>query len=259
MSNLTDKATYALLADNVYWDVRYGYDNTSPTDKDFTNSNWTPVPEGWTVISELTGSGLKGKANNPDLEGFTARVYQNTDTNSNEIVIAFAGTEDFVEGFKWSGDGKADAMMGLGFKSEQAIQAAKLFHKIKHENPNADITFTGHSLGGGIAGLMGVYFNEKAVIFDHAPFKEAATNVADVDLAEKNSGWIPESLKALITGSEPTAIIGSTLKGIQKALNQQIEINKANKNGFTEINSAFKSYDPSNLETRVADNRSFSS
>jgi hypothetical protein len=28
MSNLTNqqKATYALLADNVYWDVRYGYD-----------------------------------------------------------------------------------------------------------------------------------------------------------------------------------------------------------------------------------------
>ena len=36
MSNLTNeqKATYALLADNVYWDVRYGYDEkqaTSPT------------------------------------------------------------------------------------------------------------------------------------------------------------------------------------------------------------------------------------
>ena len=28
MSNLTNaqKSTYALLADNVYWDVRYGYD-----------------------------------------------------------------------------------------------------------------------------------------------------------------------------------------------------------------------------------------
>ncbi|WP_352259860.1 hypothetical protein [Psychrobacter sp. TB55-MNA-CIBAN-0194] len=51
MSNLTNqqKATYALLADNVYWDVRYGYDDTNPTDKDFTNSNWTPVPEGWTA------------------------------------------------------------------------------------------------------------------------------------------------------------------------------------------------------------------
>lgn len=50
MSNLTNeqKATYALLADNVYWDVRYGYDEKTG---DFINSNWTPVPEGWTVLS----------------------------------------------------------------------------------------------------------------------------------------------------------------------------------------------------------------
>ena len=48
MSDLTNqqKATYALLADNVYWDVRYGYDEKTD---DFTNANWTPVPEGWTV------------------------------------------------------------------------------------------------------------------------------------------------------------------------------------------------------------------
>lgn len=49
MSNLTNeqKATYALLADNVYWDVRYGYDEKTG---DFSNSNWTPVSEGWTVL-----------------------------------------------------------------------------------------------------------------------------------------------------------------------------------------------------------------
>ena len=49
MSDLTNqqKATYALLADNVYWDVRNsGYDRDTNT---FSNSNWTPVPEGWTV------------------------------------------------------------------------------------------------------------------------------------------------------------------------------------------------------------------
>ena len=52
MSNLTNaqKATYALLADNVYWDVRYGYDEKTD---DFTNSNWTPVPEGWTVQDQF--------------------------------------------------------------------------------------------------------------------------------------------------------------------------------------------------------------
>ena len=53
MSNLTNqqKATYALLADNVYWDVRSsGYDENK--DK-FINSNWTSMPEGWTVQDQF--------------------------------------------------------------------------------------------------------------------------------------------------------------------------------------------------------------
>ncbi len=85
MSNLTNqqKAIYAILADNSYWDVRYGYEDKEP--KDFTNSNWTPVPKGWTVIDEVSGSG-EGRKNDPKLEGFSARVFQNTTTK--EIYFA---------------------------------------------------------------------------------------------------------------------------------------------------------------------------
>ena len=53
MSSLTNqqKATYALLADNVYWDVRNsGYDRDTNT---FTNVNWTPVLESWTVLDQF--------------------------------------------------------------------------------------------------------------------------------------------------------------------------------------------------------------
>ncbi|MBH0085181.1 hypothetical protein I6E84_02995 [Psychrobacter sp. SCQQ22] len=47
MSNLTNaqKSTYALLADNVYWDVRYGYKDEGIDGYDFSNTNWPPVPE----------------------------------------------------------------------------------------------------------------------------------------------------------------------------------------------------------------------
>ena len=78
MSNLTNeqKAVYALLADNVYWDVRSGYTKDQYDNKDFTNSNWTPVPDGWTVIDEVSGSGEQGKAKHPELEGFTAWVFK---------------------------------------------------------------------------------------------------------------------------------------------------------------------------------------
>jgi putative lipase involved disintegration of autophagic bodies len=34
-----------------------------------------------------------------------------------------------------------------------------LYEEIRDQNPEADISFTGHSLGGGLASLMAVYFN----------------------------------------------------------------------------------------------------
>lgn len=89
MSNLTnqEKAIYAILADNIYWDVRKGFQENSSAEKDFTNSNWTPVPDGWTVLGQydVSGSGSMRKEN-PELNGFTARAFQ----KGNEIVIAFA-------------------------------------------------------------------------------------------------------------------------------------------------------------------------
>lgn len=56
--NNQEKAIYAILADNVYWDVRSNGDKDNTGD--FTNSNWTPVPDGWTVIGkyDVSGSGI---------------------------------------------------------------------------------------------------------------------------------------------------------------------------------------------------------
>jgi Ca2+-binding RTX toxin-like protein len=43
------------------------------------------------------------------------------------------------------------------------------------EGAGFQYTFTGHSLGGGLAALMGAFFNKIAVTFDPAPFRAAAT------------------------------------------------------------------------------------
>lgn len=65
MSNQDRNAVYAILADSVYWDVRRDNKDNAP---DGSNSNWTPVPNDWTIIHEMSGSGNDGKANNPHLE-----------------------------------------------------------------------------------------------------------------------------------------------------------------------------------------------
>ena len=124
MSNLTNaqKATYALLADNVYWDVRYGFENTE-SGEDFTNSNWTPVPEGWTVLSQYD---FKGSTQFPEenkaLKGFSARVYNETGTN--KIVISYAGTEPSNLLGDWI-NGNLNATLGVG--SVQLSLAAQVY------------------------------------------------------------------------------------------------------------------------------------
>ena len=53
-------------------------------------------------------------------------------------------------------------------------QAAEYYLQIKAANPNATIVLTGHSLGGGLAALIGVFFGVRATTFDQAPFANTA-------------------------------------------------------------------------------------
>jgi|GEM_PF-6789161 len=75
--------------------------------------------------------------------GFAARVYRNGD----EVVIAFRGTNtplwrDFLYG---------NIPAARGGLSAQIAEAIKLVADARNAYPNATITLTGHSLGGGLA------------------------------------------------------------------------------------------------------------
>jgi putative lipase involved disintegration of autophagic bodies len=109
--------------------------------------NQFPVPEGWTTFNYESNG----------ISGFEAISF----TNGSEIVISFAGTYN-----KSAGDLAADAGLAIGLGSPQLLEAAKCYLQVKAANPNAEITLTGHSLGGGLASLLAVFFNEEAVTFD---------------------------------------------------------------------------------------------
>jgi RTX calcium-binding nonapeptide repeat (4 copies)/Lipase (class 3) len=139
---------YAELANRVY--VR-------------TSLNRTPVPIGWTEQRWI-----------PDtLSGFSAGVYK----KGNEIVISYTGTNegkavDFL---------LANVPIGLGATSAQVIEAMKLYFEVKAANPGATISFTGHSLGAGLASMMAVFFDKQATIFDAAPFELGARNLQSIN------------------------------------------------------------------------------
>lgn len=126
-----------------------------------TQVNRTPVPEGWTEITWLTDD---------PVSGFSAGAYRNGD--GSEIVISFTGSnEKLVADF-----GLANIPAGVGLSSAQITQAAAFALDIMAANPGAKITFTGHSLGGGLASVMAVFFDKAATIFDPAPFQLTAVN-----------------------------------------------------------------------------------
>ena len=125
------------------------------------DKNKFPVPDGWTIIP--------GSYNKTDSSGFEAISF----TDGNQVVISFTGTDP-----KSLGDLVTDLQLLNGNITVQLLQAAEYYMYIKNmyaNNPDIQITLTGHSLGGGFAAVLGVLFNEQTVTFDQAPFKSAAT------------------------------------------------------------------------------------
>lgn len=140
--------------------------NASYRDTRNEQLNLPIIPPGWTQLDRT----MFGLPPGPSPSGFSAEVFQ----KGNEIVIAYQGTngDPFTKDFVL--DAISDVKLGIGWAEKQMKEAALLYVRVKTLNPTADISFTGHSLGGGLAGLMSVFFNRNAVVFDTAPFQLAA-------------------------------------------------------------------------------------
>jgi len=117
--------------------------------------NYVAPPTGWTRADWQ-----------PDqFTGFSAGCY----VSGSEMVITYTGTNDKADMANWS--------IGLGMPMSQIYEAVDYYFACKAAHPEAtSITFAGHSLGGGLASLMAVYFNKAATVFDEAPFQVAALN-----------------------------------------------------------------------------------
>ena len=184
--------------------------------------NQFPTPTNWLAVNHKTQN-----------SGFEAVAFIRDGTTlatSSEIVISYAGTDPADV----SGDIAADLALAAGGLSVQLRQAADYYLKVRATNPGATISFTGHSLGGGLAALMAVYFDESAATFDQAPFLRSAlwqeqgidTNgntiphlvAADLLTYLKNEGIYTESqlvrLKAYVDAADsanPNPVAGDTL------------------------------------------------
>jgi hypothetical protein len=122
--------------------------------------------------------GLASKGSSLDSpNGFAAVAY----SYNGETITSYRGT-----------DGGSDVLNGmvggLGFNSTQAALGIQFYRDVVTGDFNSatdfpysasgSVTFTGHSLGGGLAGLMGSLYGAKAVVFDNMAFRAAATRIS---------------------------------------------------------------------------------
>ena len=181
---------YALMA-------AASYISTRPFD-----INKFPVPKDW-IENEAERRALPS--------GFEATTFK----NGTELVISFAGTYPSSLPGTTNGtslglpvDFVADIDLGVGYGSPQLLQAAQYYLDRKRENPRATITLTGHSLGGGLAALVGVFFGLPAVTFDQAPFANSAQDSSVLGSANYYNILVPDvaaTLKANLIAKGYTA------------------------------------------------------
>jgi Ca2+-binding RTX toxin-like protein len=141
---MADLLDYAQLSGRVYFR---------------TDENRTPIPNGWTELSWI--------GDDPNT-GFSAGAYR----KGNEVVISFTGSnESLIKDFR-----VANIPAAKGSGSPQILQSMTYVMQIMASNPGCVFSFTGHSLGGGLASVMAVFFDQPATIFDSAPFELSARN-----------------------------------------------------------------------------------
>ena len=146
--------------------------------------------------------------------GFEAVAFQ----KGTEIVISYAGTYDK----SWV-DKITDENLAAGVFNAQLLQAATLYLDIKASHPN--VTLTGHSLGGGLASLIAVFFGENATTFDQAPFANAARSFEGRDVADtllsqlQGLGYGEAALTGLTSFIQQRQSSGSTIPNADKVRN----------------------------------------
>ncbi|MFN0290111.1 RHS repeat-associated core domain-containing protein [Pedobacter helvus] len=112
---------------------------------------------GWEVSKVGKGLNLSNKES-----GFKSEIYEKTTDGVTEYAYVTAGT-DMTETKDWTNNGKQ--LIGT---SEQYAESIAIVDELKSRIKGAELTFAGHSLGGGLAENNSLHTGDKAITFNAA-------------------------------------------------------------------------------------------
>lgn len=124
------------------------------------------IPRGYYRMpaSELARVGLSAQDLRDDRSGYFAAIYRNRDTG--HYLVANRGSENGEDALDWGNNHQQDWALG----SAQYQQAIDVAQKMMASGAilSRNISFTGHSLGGGLAQAQSAVTGVEAVVFDAA-------------------------------------------------------------------------------------------
>lgn len=149
--------------------------------------------------------------------GFYAIAYN----YSGEKIISFRGTDD-PWGLVSGGDIVNGWIAGAGLPGSNQAELAFQFYKSVAgtgvDPRTANISLTGHSLGGGLAGLVGATYGKSGILFDNMPFELAAGNTraySDPVIAAAEGKVYNSALRALVYGLSTAATWVPNFSGLK--------------------------------------------
>jgi Protein of unknown function (DUF2974) len=129
-------------------------------------------PAGFRVANDadLGKLGLKAENLTSTQSPFRARVYVKGAGDNAQYVVAFRGSTS-------GGDWKSNVRQGLGLSTDHYRRALYIGSKLALAS-NANVTITGHSLGGGLASAAAIASGRSASTFNAAGLSEATIRQA---------------------------------------------------------------------------------
>ncbi|MDM5280997.1 hypothetical protein QUF95_26945 [Paenibacillus silvae] len=210
-------------------------------DRDFSSKD-TEFRENW-IRASLPNSTL----NDTNNSGFDAVVFRNE--KDNQVVIAYRGTEPDMswgkvpdiatDGFDVVGgrykrakemvestanvpldpseSARRDNIIQTDYENNQFYLAEKLYREVKEVYPNAEITTTGHSLGGALAQYTAVHNNLSSTTYNPASIRAVVSDeiLKKIDAGEydkKNTAYVsPGDLVGSGSSNSPTRHAANTI------------------------------------------------
>jgi hypothetical protein len=149
---------------------------------------------------------IEGVKYHDDESGYDAGLYQRTVDGKTEYVFATQGTDPT----SWK-DWKNNIQQPFGASEQYKINAINAEALQKHFGKNADLTFVGHSLGGGLAAEGSMITNHPAITFNAAglsPITKAEISKSFVSFAKNLASPIFRKIDAYVVNGE---ILNSSL------------------------------------------------